>query len=258
MRATILLVMCMILLAIPISAEVNVFGQNHLVPSDKTWIQYSSAFYDYDINRDRNFVEGLIGTPIIFLEVFYACSDKETFNSLNPSNVITETPKLTIKYTHHNYVSGVSVNDSQDIIEFSADDNPTGIGNSSTVSFNLAEGEYIDFTVPTVFNTSSGLVQDSICTYELRFNSINCNSCGDTTFQEVTKQLDARNETFTDVNTAFTLMNTFVDLNFEIWVVLGWIFQITALIASIFLIFYAIFWFYLWIKRFVKSVGGGN
>ncbi len=128
---------------------------------------------------------------------------------------------------------------------------------TETRSFLLYKGEFLTLDLITQYNETQAL-DDSACTYALEFESINCQSCGTNTYEEVIDEIDQRRETFETTTSIYTFVNQFVNLNFQLITIIAFIFKIFVIIGAITLLFYGIFWVYFMLRNFIRSTRGGS
>lgn len=243
----------MMLLVLPLaSAEIFVSGRNTIDVDDKTWTQHSFANYPESETA-------FLSLPVVRAVVVLGCEGLTNFNSKNPSNIILNS---TLKYQVLQFSRDAGGVFNTTIIE---DYIGCGGGKGTcdntntpvffvTQEFFLSEGQWLSVDLTTLFNETSGIEEDTICRYSVSYDSINCDSCGEASFEEVISRIDEREETFQTVSTIYSFMNAFVNLNYKLWVYLSWIVKIVALVGTVFFFFYSLYWLYFASKRLFNGV----
>ena len=249
-------------------SEIFIFGNSELVKEDKQFIQH--VFVEYPIlERERS----LFSLPIIDMELSIACEDITEFNNNNPDNVIenvsfnfkkrqirpttveqlTFLTNTTFEEDEFDLISEIDVGGNPIITFFKKlfgiDVETRIIAFARKQRFTFIESEYMFMNLVTTFQNESGTIDDSICTFDVGFDSINCEDCGRLSFEEASKKIDIKKETFITVLGIYNLISTFVDLNFDLWTFLSWFIKIAVMLGSIFFLVYSVFWLYFFLRR---------
>jgi hypothetical protein len=241
----------MILLVGTAFAEVQSRSNSYLDEEDNTWTQHTLFEYPDD---------DIASISHLIVKVRISCEDLEAFNTANENNQIYNVSLKTI------YTEYYSSNSSYETIEanYGCTDGSSSCDTTNTPAtldfeYKFKEGEDLQLMLVTYFNesnaTTGGAVYDSICRYDMSFDSRNCEDCGDVTFEEVTTQLENQQVTFDTKSSIISMFNSLVGYNFMIWAIISYIVKIGGLIFAIVGMIYTIFWLYLFFKR---EFGGGR
>lgn len=93
-------------------------------------------------------------------------------------------------------------------------------------------------------NTYFGQISSYVPAYE-------CEGCGDKTFEQLTQENLFLSQRIAEETAVYTKIQSLIDKNYQIWVILSWFVKIALIFLAVTLMFVGIYYFYL----FFKSIG---
>jgi len=132
----------------------------------------------------------------------------------------------------------------------------TGNVTSDAITINMRDRDNIvadltcHYTDPNylfVENALFGRFTTYLSTYE-------CDGCGEKTFEEISNEIEQRQQVTANELEIYNKVQTAIDWNFQMWVIASWIFKIILVILGIVLIFAVGYYFYKFLKDISEEI----
>lgn len=84
--------------------------------------------------------------------------------------------------------------------------------------------------------------------------SFECKGCSDYSLESLTNELDTLDERVSDQNQIYSSFQTFIDYNFEAWLIVKWLVSFAFLGITLYLIFYSMYFIYSIFKNIEREI----
>lgn len=75
-----------------------------------------------------------------------------------------------------------------------------------------------------------------------------CNDCEEFTLEQLSNEIERQDQIIAEETSIYVIIQKVIDFNFQIWLILSWLVKLLLLIVAVFLVFYAIYYLYVFLK----------
>jgi hypothetical protein len=172
-------------------------------------------------------------------------------------------PEYTINYCEFNI--------SRIITTYDNDGNLIG-SNQTSLGFTYSTGGVNDTYLYFELKNRDSLVTDVQCYYNSTNDSLlyddnvlfgrsgiyipanKCNDCTEFTLEELSNEIARTDELIQEETIMYRIIQRIVDYNYQLWLIASWLIKLLLVLAGIFLVFYALYYLYFFLKDVEKHI----
>jgi hypothetical protein len=246
-------------LFISVSAEISLWN-NVLIDEDESVVK-QHAFYTMEDTSSRG-IGANKDTPIyVWYNVEALPYD---LNSYNPNyNGVIDWCNLTIRHYKHTYGTdffAFSGSYGGSLLNTTTETQSVYFANTSqtsdTILINLRDRDSLNIDMSCHYTDSNYLYVESVLIggFTTYSSSFECDTCTQYSLEELSHQTEKEEEITLNEVAVYDNIQTMIDWNFQIWLIMSWIIKIGMVLVAVFLIFAGGYYFYVFLKDIANNI----
>jgi hypothetical protein len=132
----------------------------------------------------------------------------------------------------------------------------TALITSGQITVNVRKSDTISADMKCHYENVSDLYEDNLLIGQITtyMPSFECNQCSQFDFEQLTYQTENAESITQNQIAIYDRIQTVIDWNFQIWLILSWIIKIVFLLLAVGLIFSGVYFFYQFLKKISESI----
>lgn len=227
-----------------VSAEVNLWEDILISETDQTVTEHS--YYQFDDTSVTNIGFSKDVQVILGIDVEALPFDAGTF--------VVDWCNWTIKHTKNRYSSlGNHENASTEITNNYYSSNSSS---SELLYFELKDKDSLVSDVVCHYNDSNNLYQDNVLIGKVTtfFPAFECDECEEFTLEELSNEVERLDQTIEDEVEVYDNIQTAIGWNFEIWLILFWIFKLIVVFIALSMVFAVVYYMYMLVRNVERKI----
>jgi hypothetical protein len=127
---------------------------------------------------------------------------------------------------------------------------------SDKITINMRDRDTLTATMTCHYTDSRSLYVENILfgRFTTFMPSFECDGCSKYSLEELSYQTEKQEEITTNELAIYTKIQTAIDWNFQIWLIVSWIIKIAFILIGVGLIFAGVYYFYIFLQNIGKQI----